>query len=317
MEDRKLNRDVQRAKLDKIRQDEVKEVLFGPIASARTPEQWSSAQSSGFIPKNMSFDKREPFLMSYMGERALETVEVGDASSPTGTRRVRKYDAEGMPGKPKSGTKLSVDKNGSVTFEQGAGVTGALDKTNKRKIEEKAFNAQEAISRYRGIKDSFKPDLLRAKPKMLSALAQAKDFFSIDVTDEERQLVTEMTTMYRRSAENLALFIKDISGAAVSEQEADRLSKVMPNTNDTPMVFEAKLNDALKQTQFALWRYHYALNKGLDPINTGLSTYDMESIIDQEGKNIELAIRQKNAGMPEQEVNARVVEALQSIFGSM
>ena len=221
---------------------------------------------------------------------------------------------EGIRPEPaRKGTELKVDAEGGVTFSQGG---RQLDKTNQRKVEDKIFNKQEAVARYRSINESFNADLLKAKPKLKAAFAKAKNFFDIDVSPEEKKLVKDMTVLYRRTAENLALFIKDMSGAAVSEQEAKRLSKIMPTTEDAPLVFEAKLTDVMEQTQAALWRHNYALQKGLDPVNSGLSMYDMPDIIEREGQKIELEIRKQNQGMSDSEIDSEVAKQLQSMFGS-
>lgn len=40
--------------------------LAGVAASANTPEKWASAQELGFLPKEMSYESREPYIMGVM-----------------------------------------------------------------------------------------------------------------------------------------------------------------------------------------------------------------------------------------------------------
>lgn len=60
--------------------------------------------------------------------------------------------------------------------------------------------------------------------------------------------------------QNLNQTIKDLTGAAMGVQEADRIIASLPNAGtdifggDSPTEFEAKLNNAVKQTKYALAR---------------------------------------------------------------
>ena len=93
-----------KSKLDAEKKAKLQEALFGPVMASNTNEKWLAAQNSGFIPKEMSFEQREPFLMGVLGEKAMETVEVGDPKSQTGTRHVLAFDVAGKPGKPTGAT---------------------------------------------------------------------------------------------------------------------------------------------------------------------------------------------------------------------
>jgi hypothetical protein len=90
--------------------------------------------------------------------------------------------------------------------------------------------------------------------------------------------------------QNLNQTIKDLTGAAMGVQEADRIIASLPNAGadifggDSPTEFEAKLNNAVKQTKYALARKNYALKKGLNWESTPLDS--MPSIINKRGKEI-------------------------------
>ena len=147
--------------------------------------------------------------------------------------------------------------------------------------------------------------------------AEAKDFLGGEswLSDEDKRVIDESSKMMRRTADNLSLFIKDISGAAVSVQEAERLSKALPNDKDSPRVYDQKLKDALDLAQAGLWRRNYALRKGLDPLNSKVSLYDMDSIIESEGKDIELRLRKENPNASDEEIDSMTAQELKGLFG--
>lgn len=323
VKERKENREIKDLEKAQIRQetadkkfDSFMQAVAGPVSAASTPDKWASAQDSGMIPKELKYEMREPLLFKYYGDKALNVKEVGDPGSGTGTRFVYPWDAPGQPGKPKSGTEVTVGPEGGVTFRQGVGVTSKLDKTNKRKIQEKAFNLGEANARFKSMRNAFDPKLLTAQSKLKAKFATVKNWLDVDLSHEEKLLVENTTRMSRRTNESLALFIKDISGAAVSEQEAQRLSKVMPKIDDSPIEYATKLEDVMEMTEWALWRHNYALKNGLDPLKTGVDLYEVEDLVERQGEKIELKIRQANPGIDENSVNSMVAQELQALFGS-
>ena len=66
-------------------------------------------------------------------------VEIADADSPTGTRFVRRADAIGQPGKPPSGTRLTVGPDGQVEFTQGRGGFGAAAPVSTERQTDRTF----------------------------------------------------------------------------------------------------------------------------------------------------------------------------------
>lgn len=56
----------------------------------------------------------------------------------------------------------------------------------------------------------------------------------------------EFTQLKVQTASTLSNYVKSISGAQVTEQEAARLQAIIPSVNDSPKVFEQKLNEFKK-----------------------------------------------------------------------
>ena len=53
---------------ERERRSEKMQEWLGPASTADTPEKWLSAQESGFLPKELKYETREPFIMATMTE---------------------------------------------------------------------------------------------------------------------------------------------------------------------------------------------------------------------------------------------------------
>ena len=56
-------------KQEQIKQEQIINQLSGPVAAADTNEKWVSAQAKGFLPKDMDFAQREPFIMGMLARQ--------------------------------------------------------------------------------------------------------------------------------------------------------------------------------------------------------------------------------------------------------
>ena len=167
--------------------------------------------------------------------------------------------------------------------------TGALSKTTAGDVEKGVLADAAAITRLNNIQFSYKPEYQNIKFRTGQAWNTLRDKFGGLPESEKRQL-TEYSQYKQNSLQNLNQTIKDLTGAAMGIQEADRIMASLPNAGadifggDSPTEFEAKLNNAVKQTKYALARKNYALKKGLNWESTPLDS--MPSIINKRGKEI-------------------------------
>jgi hypothetical protein len=167
--------------------------------------------------------------------------------------------------------------------------TGAISKTTAGDVEKGVLADAAAITRLNNIQFSYKPEYQNIKFRTGQAWNTLRDKFGGLPESEKRQL-TEYSQYKQNSLQNLNQTIKDLTGAAMGVQEADRIIASLPNAGadifggDSPTEFEAKLNNAVKQTKYALARKNYALKKGLNWESTPLDS--MPSIINKRGKEI-------------------------------
>jgi hypothetical protein len=167
--------------------------------------------------------------------------------------------------------------------------TGELSKGTKGKLEEELLTTGNAASRLNQIKSTFRPEYLNIKFRGQQEWASLKDkFTSLDPKD--KAVLQGYSTYKQNSINNLNQTIKDLTGAAMGVQEAERIIAGAPNAGtgvfdgDSPSNFEAKLNNQIQQVQYALARKQYSLNKGLRW--EAIPLENMPEIVNQRGKEI-------------------------------
>jgi hypothetical protein len=180
---------------------------------------------------------------------------------------------------------LSKAKEGAVKV-----YTGDLSKPTVGQVEQGVLSNADAITRLNNIQYSYRPEYQNIQFRSKQAWNTLKDKFG-GLPDNQKQQLTQYSQYRQNSLQNLNQTIKDITGAAMGVQEAERIMASLPNagtdifSGDSPTEFEAKLNNAVKQTKYALARKNYALKNGLKWENTSLES--MPNIIQSRGKEIE------------------------------
>jgi len=179
---------------------------------------------------------------------------------------------------------ISKAKAGASTI-----YTGQLSKTTAGEVEKSVITTADAVTRLNNIQFSYRPEYQNIGFRTKQAWGTLKDKFGGLSPTEKTQLTNY--SQYRQNAlQNLNQTIKDITGAAMGVQEAERIIATLPNAGagifdgDSPTEFESKLNNGISQTKYALARKNYALRKGLNWESTPLDK--MPSIINERGAAI-------------------------------
>lgn len=229
-----------------------------------------------------------------------------------------------------SGIDISIDPDGGFTFSQGpgAGAEGGLGGKTEQALETRRLNAIEGLSRMYAIQDAYKPEFQQIPTRWGIAWDAFKERANIsDLTPEEQTTLVEMTVFRRRSIENLNLYIKEITGAQMSEKEAERLGLAMPDAGvgvfegDSPTVFEAKMNDIIKSLTTAIARYDHYKKNGLTLPNLeagqefDISLEQMETMMRARGVEIRDSIITANPGMDVTTAAQQAVVQLRTEFG--
>lgn len=187
---------------------------------------------------------------------------------PEDDPQIKLYDAAISKEATRTGERVTVNPDGTVTWERGVtmGEGGQLEKPVLKDIQTKLLGGREQLARLENIKTQFDPEWLTLGGKAEMWATGMKSYLDIpglEISPEKGKKYDAYIKFRRDVAENINLYIKEITGAQMSESEATRLGKAMPQDKDNPHEFQSKLDSVLKATRAAVKRYQYYLNKGL------------------------------------------------------
>jgi len=144
---------------------------------------------------------------------------------------------------------------------------GKLPKTVVDDVAKEEIKNTDLMGRLAQIQRSFKPDFLsyenQAKQYGISWLDKF-DATRSKLPPQELQTHAEYAAFRRDVTDNLNRYIKEITGAAMGVEEAKRIISSMPNMNDGPTEFKAKLDSTVRAAQLALARQRYLRKEGLN-----------------------------------------------------
>ncbi|HYF34915.1 MAG TPA: hypothetical protein VD994_06440 [Prosthecobacter sp.] len=224
-----------------------------------------------------------------------------------------------------SGMKLESDGQGGFKFVSGdmAGTDGIGTTAAVQTDMQKALKmANEGYARLQGIRSQFKPEYQQLGTRWGSMFTAAKDKLGADVTVDDAQKLSEYTSYRADATDNLSKYIQEMTGAAMGVQEAQRLTKGIPNPGqgmfdgDSPIEFQAKLDSTMKRLGAVQARMAYALRHGLtQQAMFAIPLESMGSIIDQRGDDMAEELRAANPSASEEEINNSVRQRLKAEFG--
>jgi hypothetical protein len=252
---------------------------------ATTPEMWGRLQQT-YAPYAEKYGF--PDLPDYEGrdEWLKEgSALFGEKESPWSV--VEKYNEGGQPTKvlfnkktlqerPFGGAKAQsggisfTTPDGSTIEIGGDGSNAALANTTQGQVQQKAINTAEMGARVSSIATDFKPEYLTLGSRLAntwrSGVAKI-DPGSLGAGDQKA--LADFSAFKSRSLGNLNRFLNELSGAAISPAEAERLRAEMPDPGtgvfdgDDPVSFKAKLDRLLTDANAALARYRFYQATGI------------------------------------------------------
>lgn len=220
---------------------------------------------------------------------------IEDYDPATGQPRKKVWDAAkqdyvpmGGVKAPSKGIRVTTNPDGSTTTEIGGEGTGLGTKAVSD-IEQKQVQAAESGARIAGIMAEFKPEYLTIPSRLGFAWSSMKAKFDANsLAPGEQKQLSEYAAFRRKASENMSQYLHDMSGAAISPKEMDRLVNNLPNPGagifdaDDPISFKAKMNDTMDQVQKALVRLNYY--KIINGIPASLDAIPLTKVKNIEGK---------------------------------
>lgn len=326
-EDEAANLDLQykRAQIGEMtrkQEDPVRQLLMERLRGARPPAQGGvqpqsapmSVPQTGVINISDEAPQQQPGAAAPSGPQMFETpfgpMSEQDARDLAGPMLLDpKYQAAG---------KALLD-----SIQSGGG--GGLAKPTVNQLEERTMNSAAQLSRLNTIKQQYRAEFQQV-PKRLQMLANSWTAKAGGKLSAEQTRELSAYAKFRAAAvNNLNTILKELSGAAVTPQEYERIKNDQPTAGtgifdgDDPVSFEAKMNNSIAIQRAAIARFNFMRARGLnfdrDSIDQFLSLEDVPAAIDQRGAEIEQELRQRNPQIDQQSLQQGVRSQLKREFG--
>lgn len=239
-----------------------------------------------------------------------------------------------------TGIDVDVDKEGAVSLRTGVGRAGpgGVQRRTAGALEEKIISTSEGIARLDEISQSFKPEFLELGTKWGAFATKWKEklkgtpaekLADLGTSEQETQDLEEFTAFRRDAIDNINRYIKEITGAQMSEREADRLRKAAPDPGegffdgDSPTEFQSKWKSSMRALKLSQARALYLRSSGLSEEaiaqmakqDTLTSLSQIKGIIEQRDKELELDARKANPNASDAEIDSIVSQQLNQEFG--
>jgi hypothetical protein len=286
--------------------------------------QRSSGAGEGVMPGGVTPAQFAPQAQPQQSQQRPAAPDQDVVNTPWGRmprEKARKLGGEAiMTGEPR------YLEMGKVLLEAAGQANAGLGKEARNEVDKKELNTGEYIARLNSIKTKFDPSFQQIENRLGLKWAEWMDSFKAGqkaVSPEQRQSLAKFSQYRQEALANMNQYIKEITGAAMTDAEAKRIIAALPNPGqglfdgDSPTVFKAKLDNALKSSQLAVVRYRYLRSNGFSgPIDqSNFSLDNMQAVIEKRGSEIEKGIRQQMPKIDPQSLQGEIAARLRQEFG--
>lgn len=280
---------------------------LGGAPQQYSPE-WAAQARTGLLPLALGEEGMQKLLSARMqgGDDTADIKNWKQAQKDGYKGSFMEYQKENK------GRGLAITLPDGTTIAEG-GPLPTMGKPAQNTLEEKIITSQAGLDRLRGIASKFKPEYQTWEGKLKGGVASLKDKAGVDMTDEDKKYLGDFESYRGDVLNNLNLYIKDITGASMSVQEAGRITRSMPNDDDGPTQFQSKLASTMKNLGRVQARAYYTLAKGLSLDKIGLEQID--DVIRKRGSELEGELKGKMAGASDEDVKTAVKQQLKREFG--
>ena len=193
-------------------------------------------------------------------------------------------------------------------------------KPAQNKVDEGLLDAGMRMQQLTAIERQFRPEFQEIGAKWDAIKLSARDKSGLMPLDVgEKQRLTQFSQFKRNAIDAMNQYIKSVTGAAMTNAEAERILRGLPNTGtglfdgDSPTEFKAKLDDTMRQVRMAEARLVYIKRNGLNLGDVELDR--MPTLMNQRGAEIEGLVRKSNPKMPDDAMKKLVRRNLAQEFG--
>lgn len=149
------------------------------------------------------------------------------------------------PAETKS-TKEFFDAEGNVLLRETLG-GAALTPPIKTSLQKKILENTETLASLDTLKQKYEKRFLQVPHRILATGLEIAELGGVELDPENQKIIGDLADFQSETVDLTAKYVKNISGAAVSDNEVKRLAKVLPNKNDSPTVFKRKMDSVHKR----------------------------------------------------------------------
>lgn len=227
---------------------------------------------------------------------------------------------EGHPQRAIYDQAITKFQPGGITVNVAPNAPIIPGKPAQNKVDEGLLDAGMRMQQLTAIERQFRPEFQEIGAKWDAIKLSARDKSGLMPLDVgEKQRLTQFSQFKRNAIDAMNQYIKSVTGAAMTNAEAERILRGLPNTGtglfdgDSPTEFKAKLDDTMRQVRMAEARLVYIKRNGLNLGDVELDR--MPTLMNQRGAEIEGLVRKSNPKMPDDAMKKLVRRNLAQEFG--
>lgn len=304
-------------------------ILAAAAYDAETPEDWEQAKRIGVelygMPQEtmqIPFEARGNIIKSAISTPELMNDARKRDEMAMGHQQWRADHAERVRmnnARISSGQLGGVNIVNNMANPSGFGTNGKpFDKKNARDVEAKVISTADQLVRLQRIESAFRPEFHSAMGRLERNVANFTDWLTGgDVSEQDRQLIEEFQNYSTTVYDHINQTLKELSGAAVTPQEAERQMKLLPDMEsifEGPHVAMGKIKSGLQRTRYIMYRYNYWQNTGGVGNPWDIATIGgIPEMIKREGKRLKR--QYVSDGMDEAAAETAALTEVDRLFG--
>lgn len=211
---------------------------------------------------------------------------------------------------PTKGFSVTTADGTEVRYGAGAGQGSGLEKATRKGLEENVIATQNSLATLNDSISGFERDYLTVQGTVRAAKLWAMEKAGATLPKSDQRWYEQMTDWQGNAYDFMNEEIKRLTGAQMSEFEAKRLRKALPDPeNDSPTQFMSKAKRIQNKLTLIQARGMYYLNEGLQPPKQGgnwaMSLDQTEKMLKQRVKELTEIFEAGGQSAEEAEASAR------------
>jgi len=232
--------------------------IAGALYGATTPETWNRTiqmlkqEGVEFSPGEEDFRNRDAVLSQAMTLK--EQIAQGNDIQKLALDEYNAHTSRINATKKGTGTNININ-TGNMP----------LAKPVQTDVQSKVVNSTELLSTLDKIKEAYDPEFLRYKGQIGAFATKIQDKAGITLDPKDKEFLQKRTKFVQQVERVFNAYRKEITGAAASVQELDRLKQSIINKDQGPAEFEAALETFQDELRRLVRLRTKFLREGIDP----------------------------------------------------